>query len=248
MDVFECIQGRRSVRAYGKESVPVEKIVQIIDAGLDAPSAGNTQPWEFIIVSDKKVKEEVYNVSLQQEHIKKASTLIVVLANKKRFSSKYGDRGRELYCIQDTAACTENMLLAAHALGLGACWVGAFDELRLKGVLGITDDDIKPVVILTIGETVPYEIPENPGRIAMDKITWAERYGEKPKWILPYQRKHRLSYEPLDQTLIKAKEKIDEKISQASEKEASKASETEKKGTEKPKKKGFLDFFRKLTR
>jgi nitroreductase len=243
MDVFECIETRRSVRKYGTGGIPLDKVVQILDAGTDAPSAGNVQPWEFIVITDEKVKDEIYNVSLSQEHIKKAPVLIAVLANRKKASLRYGKRGRDFYCIQDTAACVQNMLLAAHALGIGACWVGAFDDIRLSAALGITDDEIKPVAIITLGEPIPYETSQKPERVEMDKITWAERYGDRPRWILPYQRKHRFSYEPLGERAEKLVGDINAKVSEIG-KPAEKQAETKDNP---PAKRKFFDIFRKGT-
>jgi nitroreductase len=240
MEVFECIETRRTIRDFDKGDIPLEKLVQILDAGTDAPSAGNTQPWEFIVVTEKNVKENLYNAALGQNHLKQAAVLIVVLANRNRSSLRHGKRGKELYSIQDTAACIQNMLLATHALGLGACWVGAFDESEASSVLGIQDSEIRPVAIIAIGNPGYGEV-KRPDRLELDKIVWAEKYGEKPKWILPPQRKHRFSYEPLDQQIGKAREKLDEKMTEMQEKGQD---QTEVK-EEKPKRRSFLDFFRR---
>lgn len=254
MDVFECIETRRTVRNYGAGDIPLEKLVQILDAGTDAPSAGNTQPWEFIIVTEQEVKDKLCEVSLRQSQLKEAPLLIVVLANKKTYSLKYGDRGKNFYCIQDTAACVQNMLLATHALGLGACWIGAFDEGGVRTALNISDDDILPVAILTIGNVIPYSGSVKPQRIDIDKKVWAEKYGEKVKWILPPQRKQRFKLEPMDQHLGKLKEKMDTTVSEISEKtrkpdekEDVKEKKDIKDKEKKPIKKSFSDFFKKLT-
>jgi nitroreductase len=240
MDVFECIDTRRSVRKFAEGDIPLEKLVQILDAGTDAPSAGNTQPWEFIIVTEQGAKDKLYEAALRQEHVKKSSVLIAVLANMNRSALRYGKRGKELYCIQDTAACMQNMLLTVHALGLAGCWVGAFDEAAVKNILGIADEEIRVVAMLPIGNPISYEENPKPPRMELDKVAWAERYGQKPKWILGPQRRHRFEYEPLDTHLIKAKEKIDSKITELDKKLQPKKQE--------PFTIDFKKFFKKFSR
>lgn len=154
MEVFECIDKRRSIRSYEKKDVPNELIAQIITAGTYAPSAGNTQPWEFVVVKDKKIKKELATAALRQNHVEEASVVIVVCANKDKSGMKYGDRGRNLYSIQDTAACIQNMLLAITALGLGSTWTGSFEEERVSSLLRLPKE-IRPVAILPIGFPVP---------------------------------------------------------------------------------------------
>ena len=102
-----------------------------------------------------------------------APVVIVVCANEPRSARYYGERGRRLYCIQDTAAATQNMLLAAHALGYGTCWVGAFLENEVKKVLEIPDH-VRPVAIIPIG--VPGEKPSPRPRIPLDEVVHYEKY------------------------------------------------------------------------
>jgi len=208
MDIFECIEKRRSTRTYDRKDVPNELIVQIITAGTYAPSVGNIQPWEFIIVRDRKIKKELSVAALRQKHVENAPTLIVVLANKEKSGMRYKDRGRNLYCIQDTAACIENMLLACTALGLGACWTGAFEEDKVKTILK-TPENLRPVAILTIGFPVPYEKQFKPSRISFEEITWEDQYGKEPKWIMKLGTKSRFEWKPLDQQIEKLKERTE---------------------------------------
>jgi len=210
MEVFECIEKRRSIRRYEKKDVPNEMIMQIITAGTYAPSAGNMQPWEFVLVRERKIKKKLSDLALKQEHVEEAPLLIVVLANKEKSGLRYGDRGRNLYSIQDTAACIENMLLACTALGLGACWVGSFDEEKVREVLG-APEELRPVAILTVGFPLPYErLPER-SRIPFNRITWEERYGKELSWIMDYGRESRFGWKPLDQQIKEIKERIEEK-------------------------------------
>ncbi|RJS85796.1 nitroreductase family protein [Candidatus Bathyarchaeota archaeon] len=150
MDIFKAIKTRRSIRVFTKEEVSEEEIEEIIDAARWAPSAGNIQPWIFIVVRDPKRKERLSKAALNQLFIEKAPVIIVVCADQERSKKVYGRRGVNLYCIQDTAAAIQNLLLAAHALRLGACWVGAFDEEAVRRALNIPSG-VRPVAIIPIG-------------------------------------------------------------------------------------------------
>ena len=207
MEVFECIKSRRSVRKYERKDVPNELIGQIIFAGTQAPSCGNMQPWEFIVVRDEKTKNEISQVALRQEHIEDAPVLIVVCANPEKSGDRYDDRGRNLYCIQDTAAAIENMLLMANSLGLGTCWIGAFDEGRVKKILNIPER-LRPVAILTLGFPVPYEKSGKKIRMPFENITWVDKYGEDFSWIEKYGEEWKYRIRPLEKHVKKLKEKL----------------------------------------
>lgn len=149
-DVFECMRNSQSVRRFNPNIVPDKLIAQILEAGCWAPSAGNLQPWFFYVVKNKNIKDQIYEASFNQEQVKQAPVLIVVLADPARSNERYKERGAQLYCIQDTAAAAENMLLAAEALGLGACWVGAFDEVKVQTILEAAPR-LRAVAILALG-------------------------------------------------------------------------------------------------
>jgi nitroreductase len=173
MDVFEAIKNRRSIRTFEKQAVSEEQVEKLIDAARHAPSAGNIQPWEFIVVRDQKVKRHLSVAALDQAFIEDAPVVIVVCANEARSSQGYGNRGVNLYCIQDTAAATQNLLLAAYALGLGSCWVGAFREEIARKVLN-TPPHVRPVSIIPVG--YPAGKPSSRGRRALDDIVHLETF------------------------------------------------------------------------
>jgi len=106
MELQEAIKGRRSIRTFKKQNVPEETITQLIEAASYAPSAGNIQPWQFVIVKNPTVKKKLAESALNQNHVNDAPVVIVVCADEKRSSMGYGTRGRTLYCLQDTAAAT----------------------------------------------------------------------------------------------------------------------------------------------
>ncbi|MFN4133349.1 MAG: nitroreductase family protein [Candidatus Hadarchaeales archaeon] len=173
MDIFEAIRGRRSIRSFKDEPVDEEDLRKILEAGALAPSAGNCQPWDFVVVRSKEVKEKLSAAALGQEHVVEAPVVVVVCANVKRSSSRYGRRGAELYCIQDTAAAVQNMMLAAHALGYGACWVGAFDDEKAAKIIG-TPAGVRPVAIIPIGR--PAEKPRVPSRLPLNQVVHEESF------------------------------------------------------------------------
>ncbi len=209
MDVFDCIESRRSVRRYEKKDVPNELLAQIITAGTFAPSAGNTQEWEFIIVRDREKKRRLSKAALMQSQVEEAPAVIVVLANLEKIEVRYKERGKQVYALQDTAACIQNMLLVAHDLDLGACWVGAFDEDEVADVIEISSK-FRPVGMVTIGFPIPYEPQEKVERISFERLTWQEKYGQPIDWFYPYSRETRFSFKPLDQQIVELTERLKE--------------------------------------
>ncbi len=173
MDVLEAIKGRRSIRAFKSEDVPSEIVEKLINAAVCAPSAGNIQPWEFIIVRKPNIKRKLVEAALNQEFIEEAPVVIVVCANENRSSHGYGLRGKTLYCIQDTAAATQNILLLAYSLGLGTCWVGAFREEKVREILNIPEG-IRPVAIIPVG--YPAEKPSPQSRKPINLIVHYETF------------------------------------------------------------------------
>ena len=173
MDVLEAIKGRRSIRAFKSEDVPPEIVEKLIDAARWAPSAGNIQPWEFIIVRNPEIKRNLAKAALNQSFIEEAPVVIVVCADEIRSSQGYGVRGKTLYCIQDTAAATQNIHLAAYSLGLGTCWVGAFNEEEARKILEIPEG-VRPVAIIPVG--YPAEKPPARNRRPLNQIIHYEKF------------------------------------------------------------------------
>jgi nitroreductase len=173
MDVLEAVKGRRSIRAFKNRDVPAEIVEKLIDAARWAPSAGNIQPWEFIIVRKPKIKRRLVEAALDQVFIEEAPAVIVVCANEVRSSQGYGVRGETLYCIQDTAAAIQNIHLTAYSLGLGTCWVGAFREEEAREILKIPRG-IRPVAIIPVG--YPAEAPTPRMRKSISQIVHYETF------------------------------------------------------------------------
>lgn len=141
---------RRSIRSFKPKEVENDLLMQLIRAATYAPSGGNCQPWNYFIIKDKGVIAEVVEKSCQQDWLSSAPALIVVCADIKRSEKRYGDRGKNLYVLQDTAAAIQNILLCAVSLGLGTCWCGDFNEDELAKILCV-NNDMRPVAIIPVG-------------------------------------------------------------------------------------------------
>ncbi|MEM4700374.1 MAG: nitroreductase family protein [Candidatus Nezhaarchaeales archaeon] len=173
MDVVEAIKTRRSVRSYLASTISDHELEGLLELATWAPSAGNLQPWEFVVVRDEGVKEKLAAEALHQWWIAEAPVVVVACANERRSSSVYGARGRSLYCICDVSAAVENLLLAAHARGLGSCWVGAFNDEGVARLLGLPSG-VRPIAILPIGK--PAERPSPPPRRPLREVLHFDRF------------------------------------------------------------------------
>ncbi len=173
MDILEAIKGRRSIRTFKTKDVHEEIVEKLLDAASYAPSAGNIQPWEFIVVRKPEIKRGLAEAALAQTFIEEAPVVIVVCANENRSSMGYGLRGKTLYCIQDTAAAIQNILLTAYSLGLGTCWIGAFIEDEAREVLKIPQGT-RPVAIIPIG--YPAETPPPRNKRTLNQIVHYETF------------------------------------------------------------------------
>lgn len=173
MDVLEAIKVRRSVRAFKNQDVSTEIVEKLIDAARWAPSAGNIQPWEFIIVRNLDVKRKLVKAALNQTFIEEAPVVIVVCADENSSSQGYGVRGKILYCLQDTAAATQNIHLVACSLGLGTCWAGAFNEDEAREILEVPQG-VRPVAIIPVG--YPAEKPSAPDRRSLNQMIHYEKF------------------------------------------------------------------------
>jgi nitroreductase len=174
MNIFDAMTSRRSVRHFEKKPVDDNLIGVILYMATQAPSAGNTQDWNFVVVKDEEQKKKLAKAALRQGSIAEAPVVIVVCSDLEKISMKFGKRGETLYASQNTAAAIQNMLLSATALGLGSCWVGSFDEEEIKAILELPDN-LKPMAIIPVGYAA--ETPQKHDRIPFEHVTSAEKYG-----------------------------------------------------------------------
>ena len=166
-DPLWVLRERRSVRKFSKVDVPRELVEKIVKHSTLAPSAGNVQPWRVYAVKDESVKRELAKASYDQEHVEKASWVLVVTASPKESAEEYGERGEKLYSIQDTASFVTYLTLVAKAFNLDTCWVGAFKDEEVWRIIGSPEGEV-PVAIVPLG--YGEESPEVPPRKGLDKI------------------------------------------------------------------------------
>ncbi len=170
MDLMETIKTRRSIRRFKSANISDRVIDSLIDAARHAPSAGDTQPWEFVVVRDKAVKERLAETHAFSDFVTGAPVCIVVLSNEKISPN---------YFAIDVACAIENLLLAAHGRGLGACWVAVYDPLNpnferhVRSVLNVPSY-LRVIAMVPIGH--PDEKVEPRKLRALDKIVHYEKY------------------------------------------------------------------------
>lgn len=171
MDFFSVVNNRHSTRAFKNREVEEEKIKQILETVNKAPSAGNLQAYEIVLIRNKEKRDALTGTStLGQKYIGEAPLVLVFCASPKR-SSKYGPRGSGLYCIQDATIAASYAQLAATALGLSSVWIGAFDEKAVSRI--INAKDVIPVAIIPIG--YPDETPQLRPRRDLSDIVHNEK-------------------------------------------------------------------------
>jgi nitroreductase len=156
MDIGDIIRERRSIRKYKDKTVKEDDLTEIMECALYAPSAGDLQSRHFYVVKDQKKRERLSSAALDQKFIAQAPAVVVVCADH-RIEKEYGETGKSLYSVLDCAASIQNMLLRAYSLGIGSCWVGAFDEKKVGKILNIPSH-LRPVSIITLG--YPAESPK----------------------------------------------------------------------------------------
>jgi len=147
MDAMDAILSRRSIRKYTEQPVSDEAIDELLKAAMSAPSAGNQQPWQFVVIRERGRLDEIPKYHPYSAMLKQASVAILICGDVK--SEKH--KG---YWVQDCSAATQNLLVAAQAKGLGAVWLGVYPrEDRVAGirkVLGLPEH-IVPLSLIPVG-------------------------------------------------------------------------------------------------
>ncbi|AIH04252.1 MAG: Nitroreductase [Thermodesulfobacterium sp. 37_54] len=144
--VFKAIFDRRSIRKYLDQKPDKKLIYKLLEAGIWAPSGLNNQPWRFVIVWSEEIKQKLAALTRYHEIIKKAPVLIGVFLDKDRMYHQIKDH-------QSAGACIQNILLAAHASGLGACWLGEIlkNEEKVKEVLSLPKEKYELAAFIALG-------------------------------------------------------------------------------------------------
>ena len=171
--LLAVMRRRRSVRRYTREPVSDGLLQKLLEAAQLAPSAGNLQARDFVVVRDPNMKHVLAEAAYGQFFVSMAPVVLVGCANIGRSSTAYGQRA-ELYAVQDVTIAASYMQLAAEAMRVATCWIGAFDERRVVRALGLPLD-VRPVLMLPIG--YPDERPNARPRIDRSQFTYYERWG-----------------------------------------------------------------------
>lgn len=160
MQPIELLKTRRSIRAYTPQAVPREIIEDIIDCGRLAPTARNEQPWEFVVVTDKALRSRIAQAADYGRFIADAPVCVAVLSRQTK------------YYLEDGSAATLNILLAAHAHGLGACWVAGDKKPYAAKVVQMVGapEDYRLISLVSIG--YPAEKPETGKRALREMLHW----------------------------------------------------------------------------
>ena len=163
MTLYDIIAQRRSIRKYTKQPVSDEVIKELLEAAMCAPSAGNRQPWCFVVINDRKIMNEIPKYHPYAQMLKEAAVAIFVCCVINLENKGFG--------VEDCSAATQNILLAAHASGLGAVWIGIYPVESLvtatKKLLSLPEHII-PISLISIG--YPAKQRPKPDRYRADRI------------------------------------------------------------------------------
>jgi len=167
MEFSEVVDSRRSIRAFKDKGLDNRTIRTILNTISAAPSAGNIQAYRITVIQNQEIKRETARAALDQMFIADAPAIFIFSADQKQSEDRYGDRGRELYALQDATIAAAYCQLAAADLGLGSVWVGAFDTLEISRLIDADEYEV-PIAIIPVG--YPDEEPEKSGRKTLDEL------------------------------------------------------------------------------
>lgn len=167
-DFFETVRHRHSIRKYRTDKpVEQEKLHAIIEMACAAPSAGDLQSYHISVITDAAQRQKLSEIAAGQEFLAEAPVALLFSSEPNRAGKKYGERGEQLYALQDTTIAAAYAQLAVVAAGLGSTWVGYFDADAIKQELQLAPG-LEPVAILSIG--YPAELPEESPRRHLDEM------------------------------------------------------------------------------
>ena len=173
MDFFDAIENRHSVRKYEAREIEQEKLEKLLETINHAPSAGDLQGYEIVLVRDSSTKQALSQAAYGQKPVAQAPVVLVFCADRLMSASKYGERGANLYAVQDATIAAAYCQLAAVALGLATVWVGAFDPQAASEAIG-TPEQVTPVAIIPIG--YPAEKPTRTPRRPLSDLVRMEEF------------------------------------------------------------------------
>jgi nitroreductase len=173
MDFFDAVRERHSIRKFQKAEIEQDKLDKLLETINSAPSAGNLQGYEVIVVRDQATKDSLAKAAFGQTSVSQAPVVLVFCADHLMSASKYAQRGAELYAIQDATIATAYAQLAATATGLATVWVGAFDPGMVSEAVALPDG-VTPVALLPVGFAA--EEPRQTPRRSLRDLVREERF------------------------------------------------------------------------
>jgi len=150
MDFFEVLEKRHSIRKFSEKKISPEIIEKLLGTVNSAPSAGNLKSYSIMIIKDAEKKQAIAKASFGQGFIASAPIVLVFFADISVSSQKYGERGKSLYAVQDATIAAAYIQLAATALGISGCWIGAFDEREISSICSVPSG-LRPVAVFPLG-------------------------------------------------------------------------------------------------
>jgi len=169
MEILEVIRNRRSIRAYRNKAVEEEKLNRVLEAARLAPTARNMQERKFVVVRDGETRRALMEAAKNQSFVGAAPVVIAACGTIADYVMGCG----QLSYPVDVAIAADHMTLQAVAEGLGTCWVCAFDEPRVKEILGVPDE-ARVVALVTVG--YPAEDPDPRPRKPLGEMACDEKY------------------------------------------------------------------------
>lgn len=170
MNVIDAIKTRKSVRSYLDKPIEEDKLNAVLEAGRHAPSATNRQEWRFVIVRDPEIREKIAEAAGGQTFVGEAPVIIVACAETDSYVMRCG----QLCYPIDVAIALDHITLAAAEAGLGTCWIGLFDEKKVKEILGIPEK-IRVVALMPLGYSTDPSSKEK-SRLSLGKIVKYDRW------------------------------------------------------------------------
>ncbi len=162
----DVIRNRRSIRRYTDEPLTRAQEQALVEALRWAPSSGNLQARRFHFITDRDLRERLVAACFDHDWMIQAPLLVVGSVDE-RITEEYGEAGLATFGVMDLSASVQNLLLAAHDMGLGTCWVCAFAPGEVKGILGLPDE-LHPLLMVTVGRAA--EVPPLPSRLSSEQV------------------------------------------------------------------------------
>lgn len=153
MDFDQLVATRHSVRAFAARGVGPQELSRVLEAARRAPSAGNLQALQIVVVRDASRRHRLADAAHGQESVAQAPVVLVFLADPRRSATRYAERGERLFALQDATIAAAYAQLAAHAQGLASVWVGAFDDAAVRAAIS-APERLVPTSLLPLGYAI----------------------------------------------------------------------------------------------